>query len=92
MPAGIFGRNEEDQGEGRRANAGKQEDNKEEKLVPAKKELKEEEKMLHPRKEVVFSSLPYAHALTIQVHFPVTPLFSFASPLYCHLSTAQHSL
>ena len=75
MPAGIFGRNEEDQGEGRRANAEKQEDNKEEKLVHPKKELKEEEKkedrMLHPRKEVVFSSLPYAHALTIQVHFPV---------------------
>ena len=60
MSARIVRGNEEEQEEGRR--------------MPAEKEVKEEEKkkevkMVHPRKEVVFSSLPFAHALTIQVHF-----------------------
>ena len=74
MSANIAGRNEEDQEEGRKMQADSalmKEDKKERKLPP--KEVKEEEKkevkMLHPRKEVVFSSLPFAHALTIQVHF-----------------------
>ena len=77
MPAKIFGRNEEDQGERRRMHAEEEGGKKEEKLMHPKKELKEEakkeEKMLHPRKEVVFSSLPFAHALTIQVHLTSTP-------------------
>ena len=74
MSANIVGRNQEDQEEGRRmqADSGLMKEDKTERMLHPK-EVKEEEKkevkMLHPRKEVVFSSLPFAHALTIQVHF-----------------------
>ena len=75
MSTNIVGGNEEDQEEGRRmqTDSGLQEEDKKERMLHSK-EVKEEDKkkevkMLHPRKEVVFSSLPFAHALTIQVHF-----------------------
>ena len=74
ISAKIVGGNEEDQEEGRRiqADSGLQEEDKKERMLHSKevkKEEKKEVKMVHPRKEVVFSSLPFAHALTIQVHF-----------------------
>ena len=74
MSAKIVGGNGEDQEEGRRmqADSGLIEEDKKERMLHSK-EVKEEEKkevkMVHPRKEVVFSSLPFAHALTMQVHF-----------------------
>ena len=74
MSAKIVGGNGEDQEEGRGLQAEKEakvEDKKERMLhsKEVKEEEKKEVKMVHPRKEVVFSSLPFAHALTIQVHF-----------------------